>query len=225
MPRAGTFRLKGSAFFLTYPQTPHNVATDLITFFKSIRHYQGCVIGKELHEDGSEHLHALVQFSRQIDSTRTTFFDVAGRHPNIQVARRPTDVYNYVVKDNNYITDGRLSRIGQKKESYEEAIQEAITKESYKEAVDYLWTACPATFTRNYSNITRAFRDRYGEKDEPYVSPYTFTTIPQEISDWVEKNCESVGRLVHLTARGQGPSPPVWDLICLEWLLMGFCFL
>lgn len=201
MPRAtSTFRICGNSFFLTYPQTNHDVADELLTFFKSLRDYQGCVIGKELHEDGSEHLHALVQFCKRIDSTRQSFFDVAGRHPNIQVARRPSDVYKYVTKDGNFIKDGELTRIGRTKESFEEAIQEALTKESLREAIQFLKQTVPATFARNYGNISKFLNDHFSEKPIEYVSEYTFENTSPVIQEWVEDNVNAVGKFPFLAS-------------------------
>lgn len=67
-------------------------------------HIQGLageyIIGRELHGDGGNHLHAFVDFKRKFRSRRVDIFDVGGVHPNVkQSYGTPEKGWDYAIKD------------------------------------------------------------------------------------------------------------------------------
>lgn len=93
-----TFRITAKSFFLTYPQCNEEreaLKTLLDTKGKLVYY----LIGREQHEDGNFHLHALATFEKKLNIKRTTFFDLNGHHPNIQVAKNIPALKNYITKE------------------------------------------------------------------------------------------------------------------------------
>jgi len=94
--------MDATTFFLTYPQTSltHD---ELYNALLNVKPIVWARVAIEQHEDGQPHLHAVIRFGARV-KTRSDMhvFDVATRHPNIQVPRRLKDVLEYCGKDGNY---------------------------------------------------------------------------------------------------------------------------
>lgn len=56
-------------------------------------------ISKEQHQDGNVHYHVLLAYEPRVDVRDAFFWDINGRHPNIQAARNWKQVLAYVLKD------------------------------------------------------------------------------------------------------------------------------
>nr|AEI52882.1 replication initiator protein [Cotton leaf curl virus] len=113
-------------YFITYPKcslTKEEALSQLLniqtpTSKKYIR------ICRELHEDGTPHLHVLIQFEGKFKCQNMRFFDLvspsrsAHFHPNIQGAKSSSDVKSYIEKDGDILDwgqfqiDGRSARGG-----------------------------------------------------------------------------------------------------------------
>jgi len=97
-----SFRLKGTNLFLTYPQCTI-LPTDAEAIVKrKLKNYEWSIWGKELHEDGSPHLHAFIRLTKPCDFTTPTCLDLVSggvvSHGNYQVARDPRACLDYVIK-------------------------------------------------------------------------------------------------------------------------------
>lgn len=94
-----------SQWFLTYPQCPLPKET-LMAHLKTLSGSE-IVVCRELHEDGSPHLHAYVKLSEPVlRSVAPTFFDVETYHGNYQPCRSWRAVNDYVKKDGDFIEYG-----------------------------------------------------------------------------------------------------------------------
>jgi len=101
--RPDNFRLQSKAVFLTYPQcdTPHGVLFDNLkaAFPDPLNHF---LVSRERHEDGSWHLHALLDLHKKLRTRRVNYFDALvtpPKHPNIKsklVSKAAT--IRYIVK-------------------------------------------------------------------------------------------------------------------------------
>ncbi|WOF76332.1 RepA [Brachypodium phoenicoides associated virus 2] len=94
------FVLQNKHVFLTYPRcsiTPEAAGRALLSILEhlGLNYLHIC---SELHHDGAPHLHALIQSNKRICTRASTFFDIEGHHPNIQVPRNPTTVLAYITK-------------------------------------------------------------------------------------------------------------------------------
>lgn len=92
-----TFRAQGKNFFLTYPKCDmskqdaaenlqHKLALDYL------------LIAREMHQDGTPHLHALLRAKKKANIKNASFFDLAFFHGNYQTARDTDAVKEYIEK-------------------------------------------------------------------------------------------------------------------------------
>lgn len=104
------YRCRGLRFFLTYPQCPHSASGALGNKCENL----GCtkyIVARELHEDGSHHLHAYLEFeSEQVycGSDWADFIDDDGtsRHGSYEAVRSARAAAAYVAKDGEYDSAG-----------------------------------------------------------------------------------------------------------------------
>lgn len=97
-PSSNNFRINAKSFFLTYPQC-NATKEDLKTFLDTKGRTTYLLIGRETHEDGAYHLHALVTYERKLNVKRQNYFDFQEYHPNIQAARNLQAVKTYIQKE------------------------------------------------------------------------------------------------------------------------------
>jgi len=93
----------GKRFFLTYARC-NRTKEELLEFLSAkaeIAHY---VICRELHEDGTPHLHACVQFL-ETQRQPVAWLDFHGKHPNKQDPRKWVACTKYCKKGGDFIED------------------------------------------------------------------------------------------------------------------------
>lgn len=106
------FRIQGKSFFLTYPKCPMDKQLALVQLQAKAPSTYVCV-SHELHEDGSDHLHALLQTTDKFSSRKADVFDLDGYslgkfHGNYQTSKDASDVRKYVQKSGDYVEDGEF---------------------------------------------------------------------------------------------------------------------
>lgn len=112
------FRIRGSKFFLTYPQcsTPKEwVVEQLPELFRDL---EGYVVAEETHEDGQPHLHVYLSLKATRSISDPAYFDPIvdpPKHGNYQVVRSPYAVLKYCTKEGQYIAHGVDIRTKQRK--------------------------------------------------------------------------------------------------------------
>lgn len=98
------FRFQASRAFLTYAQCPLS-KDDILTALQQNRAFELAKwhIGREQHEDGNYHIHALLEFATKFNTRNPRAFDIGNYHPNIApVKASKADlirVYRYVEKE------------------------------------------------------------------------------------------------------------------------------
>lgn len=91
------FQLHAKNFFLTYPRCLLE-KKDVQEFLLSLVGCDYMLIARELHQDGTPHIHVLLTLKKKLNVRSTTYFDIAGYHGNYQVARDSDDVITYLNK-------------------------------------------------------------------------------------------------------------------------------
>lgn len=91
----------GKQFFLTYPQFQHENVTSLITFLRTRGTLSYYIVAKELHADGSPHVHACVKYENLVQGN-VRHFDFAEKHPNKQDPRKWAACKQYCKKDKDF---------------------------------------------------------------------------------------------------------------------------
>nr|AJW80835.1 AC1 [Tomato leaf curl Bangalore virus] len=203
MTAPNRFKINAKNYFLTYPKcslTKEEALSQLLnlqtpTSKKFIR------ICRELHEDGTPHLHVLIQFEGKFQCKNNRFFDLVSPtrsthfHPNIQGAKSSSDVKAYVEKDGGFIDfgvfqiDGRSARGGQ--QSANDAYAEAINSGSKAAALNILREKAPKDFVLQFHNLNANLDRIFTPPLEVYISPFSsssFDTVPEELYQWAADN-------------------------------------
>lgn len=176
-----TFRLQSKHILLTYPRCDvdkNDLLVDLValltTYTPHIR------VARELHEDGSPHLHAFIRLDRKPNIRTERFFDLRGHHPNIDGRiRNPQATFDYVSKDGDYCDHGTPGTLTTKWAS----VISASTAEDF-------WTSVkevsPKDFVINHERLEYFASKHYAVASSAYVSPYVPESfdVPQELKDW-----------------------------------------
>lgn len=92
------FRLQTKNIFLTYSKCPLPKQS-LAAFLQEKLSIDYLCIAQEHHEDGSQHLHALVTTKNKVDIRDCRFFDAWDFHPKAESARDTDYVRTYILKE------------------------------------------------------------------------------------------------------------------------------
>ena len=111
------FRLRGKKLFLTYPQLNSlveelqlKVLNELKSKIKNIKNY---IISKEKHEDGGIHIYCFLELNLSFDTSDVKYLDIdiggVIYHGNYQVAKKKDALIKYLIKENCFITNMKLT--------------------------------------------------------------------------------------------------------------------
>nr|QSS76812.1 C1 protein [Tomato curly stunt virus] len=201
------FQIYAKNNFLTYPHCSLNKEENTFTKNKNYPHPQIkniLKICRELHENGSPHIHVLIQFEGKYKCQNQRFFDLvsptrsAHFHPNIQGAKSSSDVKSYIDKDGDTIewgefqVDGRSARGGQ--QTANDAAAEALNSGSAEAAMAIIREKLPEKFIFQYHNLKSNLDRIFAPPLEVFVSPFlssSFDRVPEELEEWAFQNVVS----------------------------------
>nr|QSX72188.1 AC1 protein [Papaya leaf curl China virus] len=197
------FRINAKNYFLTYPHCSLTKVEALsqIKALETPTNKLFIRICRELHEDGTPHLHVLIQFEGKFQCKNQRIFDLvspnrsAHFHPNIQGAKSSTDVKAYMEKDGDVLDhgvfqiDGRSARGGC--QSANDAYAEAINSGSKAAALNILKEKAPKDFVLQFHNLNSNLDRIFAPPLEVFVCPFlssSFDQVPEELEEWVSEN-------------------------------------
>ncbi|AGT45473.1 RepA [Chickpea chlorosis virus] len=197
MPSKGSkpknFRLQTKYVFLTYPHCSSS-ATSLRDFlWEKLSRFAifFIAVATELHQDGTPHLHCLLQLDKRGDIRDPSFFDFEGNHPNIQPAKNSEQVLDYISKDGNVITKGdfRKHKVSPTKhdERWRNIIQTATTKEEY---LGMIQDQFPHEWATKLQWLEYSANKLFPEMEPPYTSPFSPVDLQchEEIQEWLNRD-------------------------------------
>jgi len=91
----------GKRFFLTFARC-RDSAEDLVKFLQSRANVSYFLVANELHEDGTPHLHACIEFD-SVQRHDKDWLNFNGKHPNKQDPRKWEACKQYCKKDGKFI--------------------------------------------------------------------------------------------------------------------------
>lgn len=106
-----TFKYDSQTAFLTYPQCDLGI-NELIDELRKVQDILWARVCREKHDDGNPHLHAVLKFTKRVQSRQARIFDVKGYHPNIQSVRSIKKSLDYVAKDGEFTDIGPVPTAG-----------------------------------------------------------------------------------------------------------------
>ncbi|AHB52747.1 replication associated protein [Spinach yellow vein Sikar virus] len=203
MPRINSFCVNAKNIFLTYFHTPIPIFI-LLEILQSINcpSDNPCFrVAQEKHQDGSLHIHALIQFKGKSKFRNPRHFDVTHPnnstqfHPNFQGAKSSSDVKSYIEKDSDYISnEAWYNVIDDVDPHYLKHLTnhaEALNAGSAEAALAIIREKLPKDFIFQYHNLKCNLERIYTPPMEVYVSPFSsssFDQVPEELEEWAAEN-------------------------------------
>lgn len=100
------FNITARGWFLTYPQCSLAKEEVLQALKDKGRVILQAVVSRELHEDGTPHIHAYLFLSDRFNTKNSRFWDIGNFHGNYQSAKSLKAVVKYIKKDGDFIQEG-----------------------------------------------------------------------------------------------------------------------
>ncbi|QDA77211.1 RepA protein [Chickpea redleaf virus 2] len=185
-----TFRLQTKYVFLTYPRSSSNAENLRDFLWDKLSRFliYFIAIATELHQDGTPHLHCLIQLDKRCHIRDPSFFDFQGNHPNIQPAKDSQQVLDYISKDGNVITRGdfRKHRVSPSKndERWRIIIQTATSKEEY---LGMIRDQFPHEWATKLQWLEYSAEKLFPTIEPPYTSPFSPVDLQchEELTQWL----------------------------------------
>jgi hypothetical protein len=205
------FRKRARFFLLTWPKCDADkevVADYLFNHPVKNRRPISVAVAQESHQDGSKHLHAVVEFDQKVEVTCCTEFDAAaGKHCNIASKRAIGPAYKYISKEDTKPAtrgvDPDAVLAGNSLAKLTAAIQRGA------DAID-IWRDHPDLILRYNNAITQAIllQGQLGlrEKAEAWVAP----SAPSDAPPWVLPVYEWLGSAIRTPVRRDLRAPQLW---------------
>jgi len=185
------FRFNSQRAFLTYPKCTYTKEDVLSWFEDKFGTLDGFCVSRELHADGTPHIHAYFKFNRKLNLSSESCFDLVTDdnedgywHPNIQRPRSDKHVINYVKKDSDYIASANIDEIiNAEEESWGSIRKKAKTSSEFMEMVSVSYTR---DYVLNHEKLEYFCNKTYGQSRYEYVSPpeIIFPRLPPPVAEW-----------------------------------------
>jgi len=195
-----TRQVQGSAFLLTWSQSPMLNRVMIQMHLETLGNVASLVVGKESHQDGGIHFHAMVIYQDRIRKSPLAF-RILNRTADVRVANARVGTYrqslvnmwNYVIKSDSeplIIGDPPSAEPSGSKRKRDEIFSEAISiaqSTSVSEAIAHLLTTLPFDTVTRMDQIERALvtiRARSVQIQTPARPLTDFPKAPSIPADW-----------------------------------------
>lgn len=135
------FEVNAKQFLLTYPKSTlsQERTYELLNEISSIKDY---VIAKELHADGTPHVHAVIRFFKRFHKKGERIFDLEGFHPNIKTLKTIGDftrAAEYAKKDGDFISN-LVEKKSKRQQLAEAVLEEGLTRQTILNHPELIFT-------------------------------------------------------------------------------------
>nr|AFD63091.1 RepA protein [Tobacco yellow dwarf virus-A] len=215
-----SFRLQTKYVFLTYPRCSSSAENLRDFLWDKLSRFAifFIAIATELHQDGTPHLHCLIQLDKRSNIRDPSFFDLGGNHPNIQPAKNSEQVLEYISKDGNVITKGEFKkhRVSPSKsdERWRTIIQTATSKEEY---LDMIKDEFPHEWATKLQWLEYSANKLFPPQPEIYHSPFRSEDLRchEDLANWRDEHLYHVSIDAYTYIH---PVPYDQALSDLEWM-------
>lgn len=195
MPRLpSSFFLNAKNIFLTYPRCTVTKEQAL----DSLRQKQFPIppiyirVAAEQHQDGTPHLHCLLQFKGKFRTRNQRFFDISLFHPNVQGARNAAAVRDYISKYGDFTEWGAFQSDGRTRHAADhgdEVYAAALASDDKRIALDIIKKGDPRSFVIHYDRMSSNLDRIFLKPSDPYQSNFpNFQNVPQSLAQWAAEN-------------------------------------
>nr|AFD63083.1 RepA protein [Tobacco yellow dwarf virus-A] len=214
-----SFRLQTKYVFLTYPRCSSSAENLRDFLWDKLSRFAifFIAIATELHQDGTPHLHCLIQLDKRSNIRDPSFFDLEGNHPNIQPAKNSEQVLEYISKDGNVITKGEFKkhRVSPSKsdERWRTIIQTATSKEEY---LDMIKDEFPHEWATKLQWLEYSANKLFPPQPEIFQATFTEEDLQchEDLRQWRDQHLYHVSvdayRLIHNVTLIEATSDLVW---------------
>lgn len=218
---APPFRANARNFFLTYPHCSldEDELPYLVPFFESITATSELVyytIARELHADGTPHIHVVLTYSNLVDIRNSNAFDItdntgAIRHCNIATPPARSSQgwleqkVKYSKKDGAFIST-HPTKLESVERRWFNLLPTLRNAPSENDALDAVAAVCPRDAVLYHDNICSFWRKVHSRFT--LSEPYTNFSIPDDIALWVGNNL-TVRIITMKPLRGPIHAPPL----------------
>lgn len=178
------FRVQGKNFFITYPQCSLSKSTLLINLKSKFPTATYILVSEEQHQDGSPHLHSFITCSIKKDIKSATYLDFENFHPNIQAAREPKQVIEYVKKHGNFTEWGTPPVFNQGKNADYSKLLSATSKEEFMKLAEQEF---PHEYIFQHERVQYFAEQKFKQTIMPYTPRFTSFIIPNMVQQWLDQ--------------------------------------
>nr|QHU79563.1 replication associated protein [Opuntia virus 1] len=196
------FRINAKNIFLTFPKCSltKEQALDQLKTLQTPTNIKFIRVCEEHHQDGSPHLHVLIQFEGKFQTQNKRFFDLRHPnssiqfHPNIQAAKSSSDVKSYMEKERCFLDygefqiDPRSARGG--RQSSNESYAKALNASSKDEALKIIKEEQPQHYVLMYHNINANLDRIFEPPTKKFEKLYSSFKITDDMEQWVGETFE-----------------------------------
>lgn len=163
---------------------------------RGIRPIKEYCIAEEMHQDGSPHIHAYLQFVTKCNTNNERYFDLSRGaivfHPNIQKPRSIKAVSDYITKDENYIHSPKFKDLGEKLDWSEMGVDVSTSAEFMAKVL----ANHPKEYWLHYQKLKETADLHFTPKVNIYdaiIPELPFITTP-EMDHWVQNELPKVNK-------------------------------
>nr|AFN80566.1 Rep [Digitaria ciliaris striate mosaic virus] len=201
-----SFEVRAKNIFLTYSKCLLDPQEALRDITHKLRKFEPTYVyvARELHQDGTFHLHCFVQCKKHVRTTRARFFDLEEYHPNVQNARMPHKVLAYCKKSPvSYAEEGAYTERDVRKRKIDasttkdakmaDIIRSSKSKEEYLSMVRKTF---PFDWATRLQNFEYSAERLFPSTPPPYVSPFNMPSQEEHpvLGAWLRAELYTQGR-------------------------------
>ncbi|KAL6580742.1 hypothetical protein OROMI_006665 [Orobanche minor] len=199
MPRQPTFRINAKNIFITYPHCPlpKNEALQQIVDLPFPISPIYIRVAREAHQDGTPHLHCLVQFEGRFQTQNVRCFDLSSSsnviyHPNVQGARSASAVNEYISKEDDYTDHGSFKGDQRQRSSVKDrsdVYAAVLACDDKGIALNIIRREDPKVFLLNFDKLDSNLNRIFVKPPTAYSSSFiNFQNIPSDLTIWATDN-------------------------------------
>lgn len=179
-----SFRLAAKNHFLTYPRCDA-APNDLLLYLQSLEHpISWAVVCRELHQDGTPHMHAVIGYASKRDIRNNRYYDWNGHHPSIEGCRNVQQSIAYVKKDGVWVAFGDVP-------TQKRTWHDAVRASTQVEADEIIREIAPRDYILQRDRIESYYRFKYQRQVSDYtpefpLESFDITRYPK-LTEWLNQ--------------------------------------